>query len=228
MKILVVDDEPALLETVSRRLLRDGYEVLTAETAEDALREFRAHSPDLIVLDVMLPGRSGLELTGILRSESAVPILFLSARTSDQDRLRGFEVGGDDYLTKPFNLAELSARVEAILRRSQSSIASKPLVYGDLVVDPERHEVWTGERKLALKPKEFALLHFLASNPNKVFTREALLDRVWGPNAYVTPRTVDVHVSWLRKHIEADPANPVRIVTVRGIGYKFADSGPES
>lgn len=221
MKVLVIDDEPTLLDTVSGRLSRDGFVVVTSQTAEEGLKQFRLQRPDLIVLDVMLPGRSGFDLSKVIRDESKVPILFLSARATDQDRLKGFESGGDDYLTKPFNLAELSARVRAILRRSKVTPDSKPITSGNLSVDPERHEAWVGDRRLDLKPKEFALLFFLASNPGKVFTRDSLLDRVWGPEAYVTPRTVDVHVSWLRKQIETDSESPERLLTVRGIGYKF-------
>lgn len=221
MKILVVDDESTLLETVSTRLARDGHFVLTAETAEDAWRKFREQRPDLIVLDVMLPGRSGFELSRIIRQESKVPILFLSARSQDADRLKGFEVGGDDYLTKPFNLQELSARVRAILRRVAAPEKKSLIVSGELKIDAELHEATLNGVPLELSPKEFALLHFLASNPGKVFSREALLDRVWGPEAYVNPRTVDVHVRWLRKHVEKDDANPERIQTVRGVGYRF-------
>lgn len=220
MKILVVDDDPDLLETVSRRLRRDGFDVVCRESAEGALATARQDRPDLIVLDVMLPGRSGFDLAKVLTSESKVPILFLSARASAEDRITGFESGGDDYLTKPFNLAELSARVQAILRRTRGVAGGKEVVRGSLRIDPDLHEAWIGDTKLDLKPKEFALLHFLASNPEKVFSREALLDRVWGPDAYVTPRTVDVHVSWLRKQLEAVSDSP-QIVTVRRVGYRL-------
>lgn len=221
MKVLVVDDEATLLETVTNRLQRDGYMVLSAATAEDAWKRFREHRPDLIVLDVMLPGRSGFELSRIIRQESKVPILFLSARSQDADKLKGFEVGGDDYLTKPFNLSELSARVRAILRRIAAPEKKTLIVVGELRIDSDRHEAFLGDRQLELAPKEFALLHFLASNPGKVFSREALLDRVWGPDAYVNPRTVDVHMRWLRKHIEDDDANPAHLQTVRGVGYRY-------
>ncbi|KAA0228575.1 MAG: Phosphate regulon transcriptional regulatory protein PhoB [Fimbriimonadales bacterium] len=220
MKILVVDDDPDLLETVSRRLRRDGFDVVCRESAEGALATARQDRPDLIVLDVMLPGRSGFDLAKVLTSESKVPILFLSARASAEDRITGFESGGDDYLTKPFHLAELSARVQAILRRTRGVAGGKEVVRGSLRIDPDLHEAWIGDTKLDLKPKEFALLHFLASNPEKVFSREALLDRVWGPDAYVTPRTVDVHVSWLRKQLEAVSDSP-QIVTVRRVGYRL-------
>ncbi len=222
MTVLVVDDEPDLLETVCGRLTRDGYSVFASKTAEEAIKQFRIHRPDLVVLDVMLPGRSGFELSQLIRSESKAPILFLSARASEHDRIRGFEVGGDDYLTKPFNLQELSARVRAILRRTKGESEKPKIESGDLVVDPVGHEAFVGGRRLELKPKEFALLYFFASNPGKVFSRDALLDRVWGPEAFVTPRTVDVHVSWLRKQLGTDGQESDRIITVRGIGYKFS------
>ncbi len=221
MKVLVVDDEPTLLETVSARLERDGHAVITAQTAEDGWKKFKEARPDLLVLDVMLPGRSGFELSRIIRQESKVPILFLSARSQDADKLKGFEVGGDDYLSKPFNLTELSARVKAILRRVTTPEKPSLIVSGNLKIDAVRHEAFVHDKPVELAPKEFALLHFLASNPGKVFSREALLDRVWGPDAYVNPRTVDVHVRWLRKHVEIDDTNPERIQTVRGIGYRF-------
>lgn len=221
MKILVVEDEETLLDTVTNRLSRDGYVVVGSTNAEDAWKMFREERPDLLVLDVMLPGRSGFDLSRAIRQESKVPIIFLSARVAEQDRIKGFEVGGDDYVTKPVNLTELSARVRAILRRSTPSEKPKIVVCGDLKIDTERHEAWLGDRRLDLAPKEFTLLHFFASNPGKVFTREALLDRVWGPEAYVNPRTVDVHVRWLRKHIETDDKRPDRIQTVRGVGYRF-------
>jgi two-component system alkaline phosphatase synthesis response regulator PhoP len=221
MKILVVEDEETLLDTVTNRLSRDGYVVVGSTNAEDAWKMFREERPDLLVLDVMLPGRSGFDLSRAIRQESKVPIIFLSARAAEQDRIRGFEVGGDDYVTKPVNLTELSARVRAILRRSTPAEKPKVVVCGNLKIDTERHEAWLGDKKLELAPKEFTLLHFFASNPGKVFTREALLDRVWGPEAYVNPRTVDVHVRWLRKHIEADDKRPDRIQTVRGVGYRF-------
>lgn len=221
MKVLVVDDEPSLLDTVANRLKKDGYTVLTSQTAEEAIKQYRFQKPDLIILDVMLPGRSGFDLSKIIREESQVPILFLSARASEMDRVKGFEVGGDDYLTKPFNLSELSARVNAILRRSRAISGPEPIITGDLEIFPDLHEAYCKKKKMELKPKEFALLCFFASHPGKVFSRDVLLDRVWGPEAFVTPRTVDVHVSWLRKQIEKIAGSNQRIFTVRGVGYKF-------
>jgi DNA-binding response OmpR family regulator len=219
MKVLVVEDEASLLETISRQLSRDGFQVLTSTSAEDGLKQFRIQRPDLVVLDVMLPGKSGFEFSRTIRADSKTPILFLSARASEQDRLTGFDVGGDDYLTKPFHLAELSARVRAILRRSKPTAESEPVSLHSLRIDVESHEATLGDKRLDLKPKEFSLLLFLASHPGKVFSRDALLDRVWGADAYVTPRTVDVHISWLRKQVERGPDCP-RIMTVRGVGYK--------
>jgi DNA-binding response OmpR family regulator len=221
MKVLVVEDEPSLLETIARQLTRDGHNVIGSQSAEEAIKQFRIQRPDMIVLDVMLPGRNGFEFSQSVRESSKVPILFLSARASEADRLKGFDVGGDDYLTKPFNLRELSARVRAILRRLKPEVEQKRTTLGSLTIDGETHEAEVNERKLDLKPKEFALLHFLASHPGKVFTRDALLDRVWGPDAYVTPRTVDVHVSWLRRQLSAMGTGAPRILTVRGIGYKI-------
>jgi len=221
MRILVVDDEPLLLETVSHRLTRDGYKVLTSQTAEDALKKIRSQRPDLVILDVMLPGRSGFELSRTIREESNIPILFLSARAGSEDRLKGFEVGGDDYLTKPFNLSELSARVRAILKRAKVFTEKKRIESGGLIIDSERQEVICNGKKLELRPKEYALLLFLASNPGRVFTRKELLSRVWGENMFVTTRTVDVHVSWLRKRLEKEAGSPQRIFTVRNAGYKF-------
>jgi len=220
MKILVVEDEPILRETVKRRLERDGYKVVAVESAEQAWLVFRRDHSDLIILDIMLPGRNGFDFSKTIRQHSRVPILFLSARTSDEDRLRGFNVGGDDYLTKPFNLAELSARVAAILRRAYPE-EKKQVVTGKIRTNPDTCEAFYGDRKLDLTPKEFALLHFFASHPSKVFRRETLIERVWGPNAFVTPRTVDVHIRWLREKIEDDPSQPKHLITARGFGYRF-------
>jgi DNA-binding response OmpR family regulator len=220
--VQVVDDEPTILETVSAKLRREGFDVLASASAEDALRLFREHKPDLILLDVMLPGRSGFDLCRTIRRESAVPVIFLTARSSETDRVAGFDLGADDYVVKPFNLAELAARVKAVLRRTSSLAAEKTVEAGDLVVDPRSHEVRLGDRSLPLPPRQFALLYFLVVNRGQAFSRETLLDRVWGADAFVTARTIDVHVRWLRQHIEQDPAHPRLLVTVRGLGYKYA------
>ena len=221
MKLLIVDDEPAILETVETKMRREGYSTFTADSAEEALRLFRRVRPDLVILDVMLPGRSGLDLCRTIRKDSATPILFVSARADEEDRVRGLELGADDYLAKPFTLGELAARVKAILRRATGETVPETIERGNLRIDPRRHEATLDGGPLPLSPKEFALLAFLAKNPGQVFSREALLDRVWGRDAFVSGRTVDVHVRWLRTRIEPEPDSPVRLLTVRGVGYKF-------
>lgn len=222
MKILIVEDEATLLETVEQRLRKDGFTTFTAVSAEEATRLFRLVKPDLVFLDIMLPQRSGFDFARLVRRDSNVPIIFASARTAEEDRIQGFELGADDYITKPYSLAEVSARVKSILRRSTGDTPGEVIECGDLRVDPRTHETWLNGVKLALSPKEFALLHFLARNPGQVFSREALLDRVWGQDAYVTSRTVDVHIRWLREKVEETSSRPRRIITIRGIGYKFA------
>jgi DNA-binding response OmpR family regulator len=221
MKILIVDDEAAIAETIEIKLRKEGFTTFLAGSAEEAGRIFRLAKPDLILLDVMLPNRSGFEFCRMVRRDSAVPIIFLSARTAEEDRVQGFEIGGDDYITKPFSLAEVVARVKSVLRRSSSEAPSEVITVGTLKIDPGTHEAWLDSSPLTLSPKEFALLYFLARNPGQVFSREALLDRVWGQDAYVTSRTVDVHIRWLRERIEEHPSQPKRIQTVRGVGYKF-------
>ena len=223
MKILVVDDESTILETVEHKLRKEGHTVFTAESAEEGMRVYRLVKPDLMLLDVMLPGRSGFEFAQAVRRDSQVPIIFLTARTAEKDRVEGLELGGDDYVVKPFSLAELAARVKSVLRRSRSGEAPTDVVEsGDLRIDPRTHMTTLDGRDVTLSPKEFALLHFLASHPGQVFSRDTLLDRVWGQDAYVSVRTVDVHVRWLREHIEKVPSQPARLLTVRGVGYKFS------
>lgn len=221
MKLLIVDDEPTILETVETKLRREGYSVFAASTAEEGMRIFKQVKPDLLILDVMLPNRSGFDLCRAIRKDNNVPIIFVTARASEEDRVAGLELGADDYLVKPFNLAELAARVKAVLRRSSSDSGSGVVESGNLKINPTTHEITLGDQPLLLSPKEFALLHFLCSNKGRVFSRDALLDRVWGPDSYVSPRTVDVHIRWLREHVEPDAAKPTRLVTVRGVGYKF-------
>lgn len=226
MKVLIVDDEPTLLETVETKLRREGYSTFAAESAEDGMRIFRLVKPDIILLDVMLPNRSGFDLCRAIRKTSAVPIIFLTARASEEDRVSGLELGADDYVIKPFSLAELAARVKSVLRRSSSeNLTEEAVEFEWLKIDPKTHEVSlirdTNAQLLTLSPKEFGLLHFLAKNQGQVFSREALLDRVWGQDAYVSPRTVDVHVRWLREHIEAEPSVPLHLLTIRGVGYKL-------
>ncbi|MCC6687280.1 MAG: response regulator transcription factor [Fimbriimonadaceae bacterium] len=222
MKILLVDDEATILETIEQKLRKEGFSVFTAASAEEGMRLYKQVRPDLIVLDVMLPNRSGFDLCRAIRKESHTPIIFLSARGSESDRLLGLELGADDYVVKPFNLGELAARVKAVLRRARGETPLEIAESGDLRVDPRTHMVTIGEEEIEMAPKEFALLYFMVRNSGKVFTRDQLLDRVWGQDAFVTSRTVDVHVRWLRSRLEADPSNPKRLLTVRGVGYKFA------
>lgn len=224
MKLLIVDDEPTLVETVQNRMRKEGFSTFSAGSAEEGMRLFKRVKPDLILLDIMLPNRSGFDLCRAIRRDSATPIIFLTARADESERVKGLEMGADDYVVKPFNLSELAARVKAVLRRSPGEVLQETVERGNLVIDPKRHEATLDSRPLALSPKEFALLYFLTRNAGQVFSREALLDRVWGKDAFVTARTVDVHIRWLRKRIEPNPDEPVRILTVRGVGYKFVEA----
>ncbi|MBN1855908.1 MAG: response regulator transcription factor [Dehalococcoidia bacterium] len=228
--VLVVEDDANLLDLLRYNLTREGYEVLTASDGQDAIAVARDGQPELIVLDVMLPRLDGLEVCRILRKEMSVPILMLTARTDEIDKVVGLEVGADDYVTKPFSLRELLARVKAMLRRSEiqtpqpsdSIAASQGVIQlGDLAIDLDRHVVTLNDAIVGLSPKEFDLLVFLAKNKRRVFSREYILERVWGYEQDIDTRTVDVHVRWLRQKIEADSSNPVRLLTVRGVGYKL-------
>lgn len=228
-KVLVVEDEPILLETLEYNLSRQGYEVRTAADGLVALEAARRERPDAIVLDIMLPGLDGLEVCRILRREMNVPILMLTARADEVDKVVGLEVGADDYLTKPFSMRELLARVKALLRRVRlireelgaERAAGERLAFGDLTIDLTRREVERAGHTLHLRPKEFDLLVFLARHRGAVLSRDLILERVWGWDYDGGTRTVDVHMRWLREKIEDDPANPTRLVTVRGIGYRF-------
>jgi DNA-binding response OmpR family regulator len=229
--ILVVEDDLTLLETLEYNLAGEGYEVITAADGLTALEVARDEEPDLIVLDLMLPRLDGFEVCRILRRETNVPILMLTARTDEVDRIVGLEVGADDYLTKPFSMRELLARVKALLRRvrlireelagEQGVSGTEQMEFRDLVIDLDRREVMVQGESLRLKPKEFELLVFLARHPGMALSRDLLLERVWGWDYGGGSRTVDVHVRWLREKIESDPARPERILTVRGVGYCF-------
>jgi DNA-binding response OmpR family regulator len=221
MKVLIIDDEPMIIETVETKLRKEGFSTFTADSAEEGMRLFRRVKPDLVILDIMLPQRSGFDFCRAVRKESQAPIIFVSARADESDRVKGLELGADDYVVKPFNLGELAARVKAILRRATGEPVKEVIERGNLKIDPRSHEAWIDGKPLALSPKEYALLYFLARNVGQVFSRETLLDRVWGRDAFVSARTVDVHIRWLRTRIEIDPNNPVRIATVRGVGYKL-------
>ena len=221
--VLVVEDEPTVRETVAEALAADGLRVITAADGRQALDRFRAEQPDLVLLDLMLPELSGMEVCHILRRESSVPIIMLTARDSEVDKVVGLEVGADDYVTKPFSLRELQARVRAHLRRQEVAVApprsTSDIQLGAVTVDLAGHRLMRGGTAIAVKPQAFELLAFLLRNPGQVFTRDQLLERVWGYDYAGETRTVDVHVHWLRGHIEEDSAQPRFLQTVRGVGY---------
>ena len=230
--ILIVEDEPALQETLAYNLKKDGYDVETVGDGLSALEAARRLKPDLIILDIMLPKMDGFEVARILRKELTTAILMLTARDDEIDRVVGLEVGADDYLTKPFSMRELLARVKAQLRRTRmlreeiekTNISAPPhetLTFDNLIINITRREVILDDQPLQLKPKEYELLLFLAEHKSQMLSREFILERVWGWDYIGDSRTVDVHVRWLRQKIEADAANPKRIVTVRGGGYRF-------
>jgi len=233
-KILVVEDEPSLQETLVYNLEKQGYGVEAVGDGLLAIEAARKNVPDLIILDIMLPGIDGIEVCKTLRKDMSVPILMLTARDDEIDRVVGLEVGADDYLTKPFSMRELMARVKAQLRRTQiirdelgkikttgQEDAHKILSFGDLAMDLTRREVTLSMQVLPLKPQEYDLLVFFAEHRGQMLSREFILERVWGWEFIGDSRTVDVHVRWLRQRIEKDPAIPERIVTVRGGGYRF-------
>jgi DNA-binding response OmpR family regulator len=233
-KVLVVEDDATLRETLVYNLTREGYEVSAARDGHAAVRQAREKAPDAIILDVMLPGIDGFEVCRILRKEMSVPILMLTARDDEVDKVVGLEVGADDYLTKPFSMRELMARVKALLRRVRlirEEVAAEqapdgvetgePMTFGNLVLDQARREVRLDGAAVRLKPKEYELLLFLARNRGIALSRDLILERVWGWEHDGSSRTVDVHIRWLREKIEPDPGDAQRIVTVRGIGYRF-------
>jgi len=223
-KILVVDDEPGIISNVRAYLEREGYAVQTAQDGASALRLARSFSPDLVVLDIMLPGIDGLEVLRQLRQESAVYVLLLTARTEEMDKVIGLTVGADDYLTKPFSPRELVARIKAILRRGRGAAeptAAATLTFGDLRIDPAAHRAWKGDAAVDLTAIEFNLLYALAKHQGRVLSREQLIEQVWGYDYYGDDRVVDVHLGRLRKKIEDNPEHPQLVVTVRGVGYRF-------
>ena len=221
-KVLIVEDDQTLLETLAYNLNREGYEVIRASDGIAALNQAREHQPDLILLDVMLPELDGLTVCRTLRHESSVPIVLLTARSGEVDRIVGLDSGADDYIVKPFSLGELYARLRAVTRRG-SRTPSTRLESGDLVLDLLAHRVSRGGKFLELPPKEFDLLAELIRHKGAVLTRDLLLQQVWGYDFSGDTRTVDVHIRGLREKIELDPANPTRIETVRGIGYRFSE-----
>ncbi|MCZ7665355.1 MAG: response regulator transcription factor [Thermoleophilia bacterium] len=223
IRILVVDDDENVRRLVAAYLEREGYEVLVAADGHAAVREAEAGSPDLVVLDLMLPGMSGLQVAKRLTATREIPILMLTARGEEEDQLRGFQAGADDYLTKPFSPKILVARVSAILRRAGlgEEQGQKPIVAGDLTIDPLCREVKVSGQPAELTAIEFDLLRALAEHPGWVYSREQLLERVWGYDYLGDSRVVDVHIANLRKKIGDDPSEPSYIRTVRGVGYKF-------
>ena len=222
-KILVVEDEASFSDALSYVLTKEGYEVVVADTGDGAIATFDKVGADLVLLDLMLPGLSGTEVCRQLRARSNVPIIMLTAKDTEVDKVVGLELGADDYVTKPYSKAELIARIKAVLRR-QSDLPESidpVLVAGPVRIDVERHQVNVNNESISLPLKEFELLEFLVRNSGRVLTRAQLIDRVWGSDYFGDTKTLDVHVKRLRAKIETDPANPVFIQTIRGLGYKF-------
>lgn len=233
-KILVVDDEKDIVELISYNLEKEGFPVLKAYDGEAALRITKTQKPDLVILDLMLPGISGIDICKALRNNpetAGLPIIMVTAKSDETDKIIGLEIGADDYITKPFSVKELVARVRAVLRRKREE-SKQPrkenLSYGDLEIDYVSYAVKVAGKEVNLSPTELKLLFFFSQNPGRVYTRNQILDHVWGDNTFVTPRAVDVHIRRLRSQIEKDVNNPHYIFTVRGIGYKFADTKYEN
>lgn len=227
-RILIIDDEPMIVESVSYNLKQEGFEVVAATDGEAGLKLAETGNFDLIILDLMLPGIDGLEICRTLRKQSDIPIIMLTAKEGEIDRVLGLELGADDYITKPFSMRELLARVKTVLKRiinynepNKQSNQLETIISGDLRLDLLGREVSVNGQTVNLSSKEFDILRVLASHPGQVLTREQLLDLVWGNDFYGDTRTVDVHIRWLREKIETDPANPQYILTLRGVGYKF-------
>ena len=222
-KILVVEDEASFSDALSYVLGKEGFEVTVADTGDGAIAAFDKGGADLVLLDLMLPGLSGTEVCKQLRSRSSVPIIMLTAKDTEVDKVVGLELGADDYVTKPYSKAELIARIRAVLRRQGdvSEVSDAVLTAGPVRIDVERHQVNINNELIALPLKEFELLEFLVRNSGRVLTRSQLIDRVWGSDYFGDTKTLDVHVKRLRSKIEKDPANPVFIQTIRGLGYKF-------
>lgn len=223
MKILVVDDEVLLVKGIRLNLQNEGYEVITGSNGAEAVQAAKTQNPDLIILDVMMPEMDGLEACFRIREFSQVPIIMLTAKADDMDKLMGFEQGADDYLTKPFNILELKARVRALLRRSQSNAASQSQLFqiGSISLDPEGRNAYKDGKLVELTAKEFDVIELLMRNANRVYSREALLDTLWAYEYRSDIRTVDVHIRRLREKLEENPADPHYIMTKWGVGYYF-------
>jgi two-component system, OmpR family, alkaline phosphatase synthesis response regulator PhoP len=223
-KVLVVDDDAKTVDLVKLYLKRDGYRVVTAQDGIEGLRMARETKPDLMVLDLMLPGMDGLQVCRMLRAESDVPIIMLTAKTTEEDRLTGLDLGADDYVTKPFSPRELAARIRAVLRRIPEESLMRgveEISYGDIKVDVVRHEAFRGDAQLDLTMIEFKLLGIFVREPGRVFTRAQLIDKIAGSDFEGYDRTIDVHIHNLRQKLEPDPAHPRYIKTIYGVGYKF-------
>ncbi len=224
-KILVVEDEKSLREPLVYLLKKEGYEVVEAEDGLKAISQFNKTNPDLILLDIMLPEMSGNEVCRTIRQTSQVPIIMLTAKDTEIDKVVGLEIGADDYVTKPYSSRELLARMKAVLRRKTENIMvpadSQILKVGPVKLDIDQHQVHVNGKKVAMPLKEFELLELLLENANRVLTRGQIIDEVWGSDYFGDTKTLDVHIKRIRSKIEADPANPVHLVTVRGLGYKF-------
>ena len=225
--VLVVEDDDSLQDVLAYNLDRKGYRVLQAVDGDAALEMARENKPDLIVLDIMLPGLDGLEVCRIVRREMATPILILTARDQELDKVGGLELGADDYMTKPFSIRELLARVGALIRRREMDVGppepEKSIKVGELALNLEARTAQMFGKSLDLRPKEYDLLAFLAGHPGRAYTRNELLDQVWGTEYFGDPRTVDVHIRWLREKIEREPGSPRHIITIRGTGYRFEE-----
>ncbi len=222
--VLVIEDEPALSDAIKYSLERDGYDVYVADDGIAGLELLRTHNPDVVLLDLMLPSLSGLDVLRTLRTRSSVPVIIVTAKDSEGDKVAGLELGADDYVTKPFSMRELVARVGANLRRSSVQVESDDvvLVGGDVKVDVGRHVTTVRGKEVELRPKEFALLELLLMRGGKLVTRDDLIAEVWGYDYFGDTKTLDVHIKRLRSKIEVDPKHPEYIVTVRGMGYKFS------
>ncbi len=233
--IMIIDDQPEILELVSFTLQKEGYDIIPVEDAEKALQELKEKDVDMFIVDIMLPNMDGFEFVRTIRGtdkHKLTPVIFLSAKGEEFDKVLGLELGADDYIVKPFSVRELLARIRAVFRRMQLGTVvkeekPKKIVAKDLEIDIDKYEVRVKGRKVSLTPLEFDLLRFLAENEGKVFSRDVLLDRLWGYDYFGDTRTVDVHIRRLRTKIEEDPSNPRYVVTVRGKGYKFRDPGKE-
>lgn len=224
-QILIVDDEPSIGEVVSLYLRQEGFGTTVVNDGQTALEMLQAQPPDLLILDIMLPGVDGFTIMRQVRAGGTLPVILLTARKDEIDRIVGLELGADDYVVKPFSPRELVSRVKAVLRRTQQagtlSTDERPVMFGDVHIDPRTHQVTIAGQEIPLTVKEFALLWLFASHPRQVFNRTQLLDRVWGVTEFVDPSTVTVHVRRLREKIERDPSNPLHIITVWGVGYRF-------